>query len=292
MKKSGQVTVSGGSGYIASFVIAKLLSQGYKVHTTIRDISKSEIVRANIAKLNADTNAISFYQADLNDDSGWNEALMGSKYGIHVASPFPPINPKSADELIIPARDGALRFLKAAKAQGVKRVVLTSSMAAISYGVDADDKRLKTEENWTDINHPDATVSPYILSKTIAEKAAWEYAKEAELELVTVNPCAVLGPVISSDFSTSIEIIRKLMRGDLPALPNIGLSLVDVRDVADLHILAMLAPDAKGQRYAAVNGFMWFHEIAKILKDELGQQAKKSAKRTASRFCIAICVHF
>ena len=292
MSQAEQVTVSGGSGYIASFIIAKLLDQGYKVHTTIRNVSRSEIVRANISKLSTNTSSLSFFQADLNADEGWKEALENSKFGVHVASPFPAINPKSADELINPAKDGALRFLKAAKAQSVNRVVLTSSMAAISYGVDAKDKRVRTEADWTDINHPDATISPYVLSKTIAEKAAWEYANSVGLELAVVNPCAVLGPVISSDYSTSIEIVSKMLRGELLAIPKVGFNIVDVRDVADLHILAMLAPNAKGQRFAALNEFMWFGEIAKILKDELGEAAKKVPTANLPNFALHIAAIF
>src|SRR5690606_30959648 len=208
-------------------------------------------------------------------DDGWADAVSGCTYVLHVASPFPPAAPKHEDELIIPARYGALRVLKAAREAGVERVVLTSSFAAIGYGQKVG-KKPYTEENWTDPNGDD--VRAYVKSKTLAERAAWDFiAREGgALELSVVNPVAVLGPALAPDYSTSIMLIQRLMDGAMPGCPRLYFGIVDVRDVADMHMRCMTNPAAKGERFLALAGeFLSIAQIARILKRNLGAAAKR-----------------
>ena len=266
MSDRGVVLVTGGSGYVAGFCIAQLLEEGWKVRATVRSLKREGEVRAALSKLTAKGDQLSFYAADLTSDAGWAEAVSGCDYVQHVASPLPASNPKSDDELVIPARDGALRVLKASRDAGVKRVVLTASVACIAYGRNGRDTP-HTEADWSDeTNLRDTTA--YERSKTIAERAAWDWMKRegGALELTTVNPGLVLGPVTSADFSASMEFMRLLMGGALPGCPRFGFPLVDVRDVSDLHYRAMLAPNAAGQRYIAVSSFEWMIDVAKMLK--------------------------
>ena len=220
---------------------------------------------------------MSFAAADLERDAGWPEAVAGCDFVLHVASPFPSVEPKNEDDLIRPARDGAIRVLKAARAGGVKRVVLTSSVVAVCYG--HPKSRTYDESDWTDIASPDVT--PYPKSKTIAERAAWDFvAKEGGLELATVCPSLVVGPALGPDASTSIELVRRLLDGALPALPKIFFGVVDVRDVADLHLRAMTDPGAKGERFIANAGdFISLREIALTLKARLGTAARRVPTR-------------
>jgi hypothetical protein len=210
-------------------------------------------VRRVLAQHDARAHDIEFVAADLSLPEGWDAAVKDCEYVQHVASPFPAVHPKDEMELIRPARDGAIRVLRAAKAERVKRVVLTSSMAAIAYG--HGDKRadVSDETMWSNVNGPDNT--PYTKSKTIAEQAAWDYAKGHShngegmgLELATINPTGILGPALSADVSTSLEIPIRLLNGKTPGLPRIGFSFVDVRDVADCHVRAMELPEAAGER--------------------------------------------
>jgi len=235
------VLVTGGSGYIAGFCIRQLIAEGFSVRATVRSLGREAEVRE---WLQVPADKLSFVAADLNSDAGWAEAATGVGGVLHVASPIPPTLPKNDDELVRPARDGALRVLKAAKAAGVARVVMTSSTAAITYGLDRSPSKPFDETSWTDPTHKDT--SPYIRSKTIAERAAWDYVKGegAGLELVAINPGAVLGPLLGKDFSASLEIVKKLMEGSLPGMPRFGFPIVDVRDIADLHIRALKAPAA------------------------------------------------
>ena len=275
MSSSQSVLVTGGSGYIAGYVIAKLLDDGYNVRTTIRSLGREPQVREMLAKLVTDQSLLSFYAADLTSDTGWAEAMDGIDYVQHIASPLPINLPKNDEELVVPARDGTLRALRFARDAGVKRVVLTSSIAAITYGLDSSPAKPLDETSWTDETHSDT--SPYVRSKTIAEKAAWAFMKAegGALELTTINPGAVLGPVLGSDFSASILIVQKLLSGAFPACPNIGFALADVRDIADLHVRAMTSDKAVGERFLAAGKFYWLQEIAKILSEDLGQQGRK-----------------
>ncbi len=270
------VLVTGGSGFIGSHTILKLLAAGHTVRTTVRNLNRESEVRAMLKVGGADAgDRLAFYAADLEKDAGWAEAVRGCEFVLHVASPLPASVPKNEDELIIPAREGTLRVLRAARDAGVKRVVLTSSFAAIGYGR-AEQSAPYTEKDWTDPNAKD--VMPYPKSKTLAERAAWDFmAKEGgTMELSAVNPVAVFGPVLAPDYSASIQIVSRMMDGSLPGAPRLYFGVVDVRDVADLHVIAMTHPAAKGERFLAVAGeFMSMKQLALVLKARMGAAAKK-----------------
>jgi len=258
--------------------VIELLRRGYRVRTTVRDLSREPQVRAAIAAEVDPGDRLSVLAADLLNDEGWEEAIQGCDYVLHVASPFPPAQPKDPDELIVPAREGTLRVLRASLDAGVGRVVVTSSVAAVTGGTKPVSGPL-TEENWSDPDNPKMT--PYARSKTIAERAAWDSVRErgAAEKLAVVNPGAILGPVLSEDRSYSIEMIERLLRG-IPGAPRIGFSLVDVRDVADLHIRAMTSPEAGGERFLATAEFQWMAEVAEVLRRRLGPAAAKAPTRT------------
>ncbi|MDQ0464847.1 dihydroflavonol-4-reductase [Caulobacter ginsengisoli] len=288
----GLVLVSGGSGYIAGFCIAQLLAEGWSVRATVRSLAREAEVRKQLSAIAPDLSKLSFAAADLNADAGWPEAVAGCQYVLHVASPLPIANIKSDDELVRPARDGALRVLKAARDAGVKRVVMTASTAAIAYG-HGSRKTPFTEADWSDETNLKDT-SAYERSKTIAEKAAWAWlaAEGNGLELVTINPVLVLGPVLGSDFSGSIEAVKKMLEGSFPGIPNFGWAIVDVRDVADLHLRAMTDPAANGGRFIASSEFWWMRQIADLLKARLGKAAAKVPTRQLPDWLIRIVGQF
>jgi dihydroflavonol-4-reductase len=272
----GTVVVTGGSGFIGGWCIKQLIEEGWRVRATLRSLRREPEVRAWLSRKVDLADRLSFHEADLMSDAGWAQALSGADYVLHVASPIPPALPKHEDELIVPARDGTLRALKFARDAGVKRVVVTSSTAAITYGIKGDgSNRVFTEADWTDPTDPDT--SPYIRSKTIAERAAWEFMRRegGAMTMATVNPAAVLGPVMGPDFSPSLEIVKKLLEGAYPGSPPLGFPLVDVRDIADLHLRAMTHPAAAGERFLGGQGFMWMSEVAQVLKQRLGDRANK-----------------
>jgi nucleoside-diphosphate-sugar epimerase len=275
-----KVLVTGGSGFIGSHCILQLLAAGHTVRTTVRSLKRELDVRALLTRAGADAgDRLSFVAADLEQDAGWAEAVAGCDYVLHVASPFPSSVPKYEDELIVPAREGALRVLRASREAGVKRVVLTSSFAAIGYGHPPQSAPLN-ETFWTDANAKD--VGAYAKSKTLAERAAWDFIAHegGALELSVVNPVGVFGPVLGPDFSTSILIVQKLMDGVMPGVPRLYFGAVDVRDVAEMHLLAMTHPAAKGERFLAVAGdFISALDIAKILKKHFGAAAKRVSTR-------------
>ncbi len=275
MSERGVVLVTGGSGYIAGFCVAQLIREGWRVRATVRSLSREAEVRAALGTLVDLGDRLSFHAADLTSDAGWTEAVAGCRYVQHVASPLPSSDPKSDDELVIPARDGALRVLKAARDAGVTRVVMTASVACIAYGRGGRASP-HTEADWSDETNLKDT-GPYERSKTIAERAAWDWMKRegGPLELTTVNPGAVLGPVLGNDYSASLEIVKLILQGALPGCPRFGFPIVDVRDVADLHYRAMLAPNAAGERYIAANGYFWMKDVAAVLKANLPERAKK-----------------
>src|SRR5580692_11162895 len=260
------VLVTGGSGFIASHAILQLLNAGHSVRATVRDLKRESEVRAMLKQGGVQAgDRLSFFAADLQSEAGWAAAVGDCDYVLHVASPFPAGVPQHEDELIVPAREGALRVLRAARAALVKRVVLTSSFAAIGYGHPARTTPFD-ERDWTDLS---GRVSAYGKSKTLAERAAWDFiAREGgALELAVVNPAAVFGPVLSADYSTSILILKTMLDGGMPGLPRLYFGVVDVRDVADLHLRAMTNPAARGQRFLAVAGkSMSILDIAKVLK--------------------------
>ena len=274
------VLVTGGSGFVGAHCILKLLDAGYRVRTTVRSLDREPEVRAMLKVGGAEPgDALSFARADLLSDDGWPEAVAGCDFVLHVASPFPVMMPRDENELIRPAREGALRALRAARDGGVKRVVLTSSFAAIGYGPAHPDGSPFTEADWTD---PDADVTAYVKSKTLAERAAWDFVDHegGGLELAVVNPVGIFGPVLGKDVSSSIELVRRMMTGSLPAVPRMYFGVVDVRDVADLHVRAMTDPAAAGNRFLAIAGEpMTLPEMAHVLRDRLGPAARRVPKR-------------
>lgn len=282
------VCVTGGSGYIGSYCIAALLEQGHTVRTTIRNLAREAEVRETLSKVSRHLDRLEFFAADLMSDAGWADAFEGCSHVLHVASPIPAKAPKHEDELVVPAREGTLRALRFARDGGVKRVVVTSSTAAICYGHDNPGSVVFDETFWTNPNHPD--ISPYVKSKVIAERAAWDWlaGEGGSLEMATVNPAAVLGPVLGNDFSASLEIVKKLMEGAFPGSPRLGFPLVDVRDIADLHLLAMGAPQAAGQRYLGGTGFYWMEDVAAMLRDGMGVEARKVPKGRLPSFLMRL----
>jgi dihydroflavonol-4-reductase len=280
------VLVTGGSGYIAAFVIARLLDEGFNVRTTIRSLSREAEVRAALKKLIDAGDRLTFLPADLNADAGWAEAVAGCAYVQHLASPLPTTSPKNDDDLVRPARDGTLRVLKASRQAGVRRVVMTASVASIAYGHGSRAEPF-TEADWTDATNR-ADTSPYERSKTIAEREArdWLAREGGALELVTIHPGLVLGPVLGRDFSASLEAVKKMLDGSVPVLPRFGWPLVDVRDIADLHYRAMLAEGIAGERFIGANDFWWMEQIAGVLKRRLGAKARKVPSMKVPNFVV------
>lgn len=275
------VLVTGGSGYLGTQCIIALLKQGYTVKTTLRSLSKKEAVLEALKEAGITAaDQVSFYEADLTNDKGWDQAVQNCMYVLHVASPFPGGEVEHEEELIVPARDGALRVLKAARNAGVKRVVLTSSFAAIGYSIYTKN-HVFTEEDWTDLSNPNTSARAYIKSKTIAEMAAWDFIAEQGngLELAVINPVAILGPVLGNNFSASIQVVIKgILDGEIKETPGFTLGIVDVRDVVDLHLKAMENPLAKGERFlASSDGVMSFYDIAQFIKKKRGDRAAKIA---------------
>ena len=287
------VLVTGGSGFIGSHAILQLLTAGHEVRTTVRSLKREGDVRAMLKQGGAEPrDRLSFFAADLERDAGWPAAVAGCDYVLHVASPFPPNVPKHEDELIVPAREGALRVLCAARDAGVKRVVLTSSFAAVGYG-HPPQTRPFDETDWT---NPDAEgLTAYAKSKTLAERAAWDFiSKEGgALELSVVNPVVVFGPALGPDYSTSVLIVQRMLDGGVPGCPKLYLGVVDVRDTVDLHLRAMTHPAAKGERFLAVAGdFVSLLEIARILRENMGAVAKRVPARELPNWLVRLAALF
>lgn len=286
------VVVTGASGFIAKHCIAELVKAGYAVRGTVRSQDKADAVRAAVARAGGDAAAVSFAIADLTSDAGWDEAMAGAVFALHVASPFPLGQPRSRDEVVGPARDGTLRVLAAAKRNGVKRVVLTSSIAAVMYPSIGEQSRTYTEIDWTDPARADLT--PYIASKAVAEKSAWTYVQSTPgaPQLAVINPGFVQGPALDGDLSTSHEVIRQMAQGKMPASPQAGYAMVDVRDVAALHVKAMLHPAAAGQRFLATNGYLMLREIAEMVARTLPDLARKVPRREAPDLVVRLLSYF
>ncbi|CAK3866615.1 aldehyde reductase [Lecanosticta acicola] len=292
------VLITGGSGFIASHCILLALQKGYQVRTTVRDLTRTDHVKKALETGGATQEqiaSIKFFAVDLGSDDNWSEACRDCTYMLHVASPFPPSVPKHEDELIVPAKEGTLRALRFGKEAGsVKRVVVTSSYAAIGYG-HASQSKPYTEDDWSVIDGSKGVkVPPYQKSKTIAEKAAWDWiAKEGgSMDLAVVNPVGVFGPVLSGDFAASVQVVSRLLNGEIPACPNLAIGAVDVRDVADLHLRAMTDPKAAGQRYLACADSgpgISMKEIAHVLKKNLpGKESRRVTTRTAPNFLVKL----
>jgi len=285
------VLVTGGSGFVGSNCLVAALRDGFRVRTTVRSMGRADEVRAMVATGGQDGGAVEFVTADLTSDAGWPAAVAGVDYVLHVASPFPVGVPKDPDELIVPARSTRRTPSRAAADAGVKRVVQTSSFAAIGYG-HAPRARPFTEDDWTDLSGADQ-VAAYPTSKTLAERAAWDFvAEHPQVELATVNPVGIFGPALGGDTGTSLEIVKRLL-GGLPGVPDLSFGVVDVRDVADLHVLAMTRPEAAGQRFLATSGdFMSMLEMARILRTGIGDRARKVPTRVLPNALIRLAGRF
>jgi nucleoside-diphosphate-sugar epimerase len=263
-----------------------LLEHGYEVRTTVRSLAKTQAVRAAVGSVVDPGDRLSFAVADLTDDAGWDEAVRGVEYVLHVASPLGDETSRDADALIIPAREGALRVLRAATAGGVKRVLMTSAANAASpssYTAEG----ITDETLWT---VDDPSLPAYRRSKTLAEKAAWDFMADYDgpTELTTILPGAVFGPILTDGNLGSVRIIARMIQGDLPGAPRIGLEVVDVRDLADLHLRAMTAPEAGGERFLGTGEFVWMREIAQTLHDGLGDAGKKISTRQIPDFLVRL----
>lgn len=283
------VLVTGGTGFVASWCIAELLQQGFAVRTTVRDLGRGEAVRAVVGKV-TDIGQLSFAVADLTRDAGWAEAMTGIDYVLHVASPLGFELPRDRMALVVPARDGTLRVLKAAVAARVKRVVMTSAAATARPRLDSG---LTSDETlWADENDPQ--FDAYRVSKILAEKAAWEFmrSKGGSTEFATVLPGAVFGPVLSADNLGSVKIIADLIDGRPARMPRLGFWVVDVRDLAHAHVLAMTNPGAAGERFIAAGEFLWMEEMAARLREALGERGNRVPSRRLPSWVVPLLVPF
>ena len=287
MEKKETVLVTGGSGFIACYCMITLLNNGYKVKAALRSLKKAELVKEMLKEGGITSfDDVSFTEADLQNEASWDDAAEGCQYIIHTASPTPNTDAETEDDFVIPAKNGVLFVLRAAKKAGVKRVVLTSAFGAVSYGTLKDTPY--TEEDWTIIND---TVAPYQRSKTISERAAWDFIQNEGdgMELSVVNPTTVLGPILSNDYAHSIQIIKQMLNGEMKGCPKLITGYVDVRDVADLHFRALTMPEANGQRFLAVSGeALSMLEVAEILRKNLGGAAAKVPKKELPNWMIKL----
>ncbi|MDH3297166.1 MAG: aldehyde reductase [Gemmatimonadota bacterium] len=287
-----QVLLTGISGFIAKHVALELLNAGYGVCGTIRTPSRADEVREAVEQAGGDTTLLSFVEADLSSDDGWVKAAQGCTYVQHVASPFPMVQPRDREALVPEARQGALRVLEAARAAGAHRIVLTSSMVAMMYRADRPERMVVTESDWTDPEWD--RLSAYIVSKTRAERSAWEWATEHgwKEKLTVINPGLVLGPSLDDRTGTSLDIIKLLLEGAYPAIPRVSFPVVDVRDLARLHVQAMLVPEAGGRRLIGAGEALSLAEMGRILRSEFPDRASRVPKRTLPDFVVRLISNF
>ena len=277
------VLVTGGTGFVAGWCIVELLRRGYRVRTTVRSLKKEAEVRAAVAAVAGDTAGLTFHVADLTDDAGWDAAMAGCDYVLHVASPLG-IDAKADEQaLLTPARDGTLRILRAATRAAVKRVVMTSA-ATTATPLLRGPEGVSDETVWFD--PAERSVGGYRLSKRAAERAAWDFMQNyrGPTTLTTVLPGAVFGPVLTKENLGSVQVIARLLQGRMPGMPRLGFEVVDVRDLADVHIRAMTSPEAAGERFLATGEFLWMADIARTLRERLGTVAGKVPTRVLPDF--------
>ena len=274
----GTVLLTGGTGFVGGWAIVELLKRGYNVRTTVRSLDKEQQVRTKVITEVDPGDRLTFFAADLTSDAGWDVAVAGCDWVLHVAAPVGVDAPRDPDDLIIPTRDGALRVLRAACRASVQRVVLTSAVEACRPPMASPDS-VSDETRWTDTD--DAKLGPYRLAKTLAERAAWDFmaSQSGPATLTTILPSAVTGPVLSADNLHSAQLAQRMLSGSLPRYPRLGFCVVDVRDVVDLHIRAMTAPQAAGERFIAASDWMWMADVARVLRSELGASARKVPTR-------------
>jgi dihydroflavonol-4-reductase len=280
------ILLTGISGFLAKHIALRLLNAGYAVRGTLRSPDRAAEVRAALAPQLADAAApdrLTFVPADLTADAGWAEAAAGVTAVVHTASPFPIIQPPEAEagRLIRPAVDGTRRVLEAAAAAGVRRVVLTSSTAAI---LSMSRGRVQTEDDWADDSGPGT--SPYQRSKTLAERTAWDIARARGLALTAINPGFIIGPPLDRHFGSSVGVIRRILKGGDPMMPALAFPMVDVRDAAEMHLRALQRPETAGKRYLAVSGTMWLAEMGRVLK--AAHPTRRIPTRTAPGFAIRL----
>ena len=287
------VLVTGGSGYLGGWMIVALLQRGYRVRTTLRSLGREAEVRAAVTREVDPQDRLSFFAADLLGDQGWQEAVEGCHAVLHVASPMGQGMPKGTD-LVTPAREGTLRLLKAAAHAGVRRVVITSSTVAAQPPTAAGQSTPeKVDESvWTDPS--ETSLSDYARSKTLAERAAWEFVERSRggPTLSTVLPGMILGPIMAKSVAGSVELVSRMLTGRFPLIPRIGFGTVDVRDLTDLHLRAMEAPAAAGQRFIAVSDFLWMSDTARILREHFGVRARKVPTRALPGFVLRLAALF
>jgi dihydroflavonol-4-reductase len=287
------VLVTGGTGFVGVHCILQLLQNGYRVKTTLRTAGRRKEVTGMLAAGGiAVFDNIEFIEADLTKDVNWNKAVEGCAYVLHVASPIFLTPPKHENEMIVPAVEGTLRVLRVAKQAGVKRVVMTSNFGAVGYS-HRDHSQVITEESWTDPQ--EKNLSAYLKSKILAERAAWDFInrESGALELAVINPVAIFGPSLGPAMSSGFELMKKLLDGSMKAVPNIPMGIVDVRDVADLHLRAMTSPEAKGQRFLAVSGgVMTLPQVAVFLKERLGPAARNVSTKVLPDWIVRIAALF
>ena len=290
MAATPMALVTGGSGFLGGHVVLQLLDAGYRVRTTVRSLQREASVRAMVTTAGANDAQLSFVMADLDRDEGWRAAVDGCDCVILVASPIPAAAPRTEDELIRPARDGTLRVLRSARDAAVKRVVVTSSCGAVYYGHPPQSAPFD-ETSWT---NTDGDMSAYVRSKAIAERAAWDFMKAegGSMELSTVNPTGIFGPILGPEASSSVELIARLLKG-MPGCPRLFFGIVDVRDVADLHLRAMTHPAAKGERFIASSGdLMSMLAVAGVLRERLGERARKVPTRELPNWLVRFAARF
>lgn len=293
MENKKTVLVTGGSGFVGGHAIVQLLQKGYKVKTTIRSIAKKDKV-IEMLKNGGIQNFedLEFVETDLSDDKNWDKATANCDYVLHIASPIHLTVPKDENEMIRPAVDGTLRVLKAARNAGVKRVVMTSNFGAVGYS-HKDTSTPITEEDWTDPN--EKGLSAYNKSKVFAERAAWDFMKNegGNLELAVINPVGIFGPALDAKLSSGFELLRNVLNGSMKRIPNLQLSIVDVRDLADLHIKAMESEQANGQRFLALSeGTMTLPEIATFIKNKMPEATKNTSTKTLPNWLVRIAALF
>ncbi len=273
--KTPTVLLTGITGFLGIHVALQLLRNGYRVRGSMRDLARTAEVRDTLARHGADTEQLEFVELDLLKDEGWHQAMQGIDYLQHTASPFVLKSPRDEMELIRPAVEGTRRAISAALEAGVKHVVLTSSSAAIMYGAEPDPAKVYTQADWTNVDGPHVT--PYTKSKTLAEQKAWELMEAATRRdsLSVINPTFILGPLLNTDPGTSGSVIQRFLNGSIPALPKISFPCIDVRDVAEIHLLAMTAPEARGQRLITSQGALFMSEMAQALRQAFPDYSTK-----------------
>lgn len=292
MTDKGLVLVTGASGFLGKWVAIELLKAGYRVRGTVRSEAKATQVKATIAKLLGEEPAsrLETCMCDLLDDAGWAEAMNGCSAVMHVAAQIVADEPKDQDVVIKPALEGTARVLRFAHAAGIKRVIITSSIATVGYGHgQTSGKRVYTEEHFTNLDGMKWTWA-YCVGKTRAERHAWDFAKANGMEVTTIHPGMILGPAVDADTSISLSLVSSLLDGSTPAMPTNGFAVSDVRDIAEMHVKALESTEAIGQRYLSTGPYLPFPRVAEILREAYPQA--KVTMRTVPDWLIRIMVHF